>query len=224
MVRFFLIAALASVLSACALRQDSLALRLDALLPVDALLVGEQHDAPEHQQLHLAIVRDLGRRGQLAALAIEMASQGKSTRGLAAHATAEDVQTALQWNDNAWAWQTYGPVVMAAVRQGVPVFGANLPGDAMRAAMANATLDQLLGPAALQRQHDVIRSGHCDLLPASQIAPMARIQIARDAAMASTVADARRAGKVCCWWLVRRMCDARRAFRSTCPRGCPAAC
>ena len=196
LVRFLLIVALAGVGSACALRQKSLAQHLDALLPVDVLLVGEQHDAPEHQQLHLAIVHDLGRRGQLAALAIEMASQGKSTSGLSAHATSEDVQSALQWNDNAWAWQTYGPVVMAAVRLGVPVLGANLPRNAMRPAMANAALDRLLGPQALQRQHDDIRSGHCDLLPESQIAPMARIQIARDASMASTVVDARRAGKV----------------------------
>lgn len=196
LARFFLTITLAGALSACAVRQDSVAQRVAALLPVDVLLLGEQHDAPEHQQLQLAVVTELGRRGQLAALALEMAGQGRSTQSLPADATAAQVQSALQWNDAAWAWQSYGPVVMAAVRFGVPVFGANLPREGMRSAMANVALDNHLGPAALQHHHDAIRSGHCDLLPESQIAPMARIQIARDAAMASTVMTARRPGKV----------------------------
>src|SRR3989344_3795515 len=70
--------------------------RLQALLPTDVLLLGEQHDAPEHQPLQ----RD---------------------------ATDAQAQAALQWNDAAWPWKAYGPVVMAAVAAGVPVLGGNLP-------------------------------------------------------------------------------------------------
>ena len=58
--------------------------RLDALLPADILLLGEQHDADEHQRLQRAVVQELARRGQLAALALEMAPEGRSTRALAA--------------------------------------------------------------------------------------------------------------------------------------------
>lgn len=145
--------------------------------------------------MQLAFVSALGRRGELAALALEMASQGNSTAGLPSDALPQQVKGALQWNDAAWDWQVYGPMVMAAVQMGVPVFGANLPRAAVRAAMANEGWDRHLGPLALQRQRDDIRSGHCDLLPESQIAPMARIQIARDAAMAATVVSALKPGK-----------------------------
>ena len=77
---------------------------------------------------------------------------------------------------------------MAAVRAGVPVAGANLPRGKMRVAMADATLDGLLSAPALARQREAIRDGHCGLLPESQLGPMARIQVARDRAMAQTVA------------------------------------
>ncbi len=161
-------------------------------LPADALLLGEQHDAPAHQRLHHETVRALAARGQLAALALEMAEQGTSTRGLARDADEGAVRQALGWSEQAWPWAPYGPSVMAAVRAGVPVLGANLPRTQMRGAMADASLDQRLPPEALERQREAIRTGHCGLLPPAQIAPMARIQIARDRAMAETVSLAAR--------------------------------
>lgn len=166
-----------------------------ALLPADAILLGEQHDAPDHQRIHLEAVQALAAHGQLAALVLEMAEQGHSTTGLPASASPTEVQTALQWNDAGWPWAAYGPAVMAAVQAGVPVLGANLPRTQMRAAMANAQLDgQLPGPA-LKAQQQAIRLGHCGLLPESQIAPMTRIQIARDQAMAQTLQAAAVPGK-----------------------------
>ena len=168
---------------------------LEQLLPADALLLGEQHDAPAHQRSHLQTVEHLASRGKLAALALEMAEQGASTAGLGPDADEAAVRGALRWNDQAWPWSAYGPAVMAAVRAGVPVHGANLPRDRMRAAMGDAQLDTLLDAAALQAQREAIRAGHCGLLPDTQLGPMARIQIARDQAMARTVAQSVQSGK-----------------------------
>jgi uncharacterized iron-regulated protein len=177
---------LAATLAGCA----SLPPAAHDALPADALLLGEQHDAPQHQRLHRDTVRALAARGQLAALALEMAEQGSSTQGLARGADEAAVREALRWNEQAWPWAPYGPTVMAAVRAGVPVLGANLRRAQMRAAMADTSLDTRLAPEALARQHEAIRSGHCGLLPQTQIAPMARIQLARDRAMAQTVSQA----------------------------------
>ena len=85
---------------------------------------------------------------------------------------------------------------MAAVRAGVPVLGANQPRELMRANMGDSALDgQLPGPA-LKAQQQLIRTGHCNLLPESQITPMTRIQIAKDISMANTLAKAALPGKV----------------------------
>ncbi len=175
--------------------RHNVAQRIAALLPVDAILLGEQHDAPDHQRLQRAAVLELASRGLLGAVLLEMAEQGHSTRGLPHDATEAQVQSALRWQEAGWSWADYGPVVMAAVRNGVPVVGANLPRITMREAMANIALETRLPPRGFELQRDNIRSGHCGLLPEGQISPMARIQIARDLAMADAVTHAAQPGK-----------------------------
>ena len=169
--------------------------QLLALLPTDVLLLGEQHDAPEHHEIERLVVEQLAGRGHLAAVALEMAEQGHSTDGLPSDASEDAARAALGWDEAGWPWPPYRPAVMAAVRAGVPVVGANLPRARMRAAMGSERLDAVLAPAALAEQRDAIRDGHCGLLPESQIAPMTRIQLARDEAMARTVESRLVAGR-----------------------------
>lgn len=184
-------------LSACSLQHRlSDEDRLAAGLPADVLLLGEQHDAVAHQRVQQGLVATLAGRGQLAALALEMADSGTSTAGLPSDASPEQVRASLKWDDTAWPWTAYGPVVMSAQRAGVPVLGANLPRSDMRASMADSQLDLHLPAPAFKAQQQLIRQGHCDLLPEGQITPMTRIQIARDRRMADTLAKAVQPGKV----------------------------
>lgn len=157
---------------------------LSTLLPVDILLIGEQHDAPAHHVLERDAVTALAARSQLAALVLEMAEDGRDTTALSTDATQAQVRTALRWDEAAWPWEDYAPAVMAAVRAGVPVAGANLPRARMRDAMADVSLDAQLPAAVLRTQQDAVRDGHCGLLPEARIVPMTRVQIARDRAMA----------------------------------------
>ena len=160
------------------------------------LLVGEQHDAAPHQRLQRQLVEALAQERRLGAVVMEMAEHGKSTNELGPSASEAEVRQALDWHDRTgWPWPVYGPVVMAAVRRGVPVHGGNLPREAMRSAMQNGSMDSLLAPEALARQGEGIRQGHCGLLPESQIAPMVRIQIARDQTMARTAEGLVQRGK-----------------------------
>jgi uncharacterized iron-regulated protein len=179
----------AGLLAGCATETDGL--RLDpipTLGQAQVLLLGEQHDAPRHHQWHAQTVTALAGQGRLAALTLEMADAGASTEGLGPAAPEAAVREALAWNEPAWPWAAYGPAVMAAVRAGAVVRGANLPRARMRAAMAETALDAALPAAALARQREAIRAGHCDLLPEAQVAPMTRIQLARDRQMAEVVA------------------------------------
>ena len=169
--------------------------QLESALPTDVLLLGEQHDAPDHQRLQRDTVQWLAARGRLAAVVLEMAERGHSTAALARGATEAQVQSALQWNDAAWPWSAYGPVTMAAVRAGVPVLGGNLPRSAMAAAMQETRWDTHLATTARQQLLDALQDGHCGLLPATRLPAMARVQIARDASMALTAQEAVRPGQ-----------------------------
>lgn len=161
----------------------------------DILMLGEQHDAPEHQALHSRVVKALAARGTLAAVVLEMAERGHSTTGLPAGASETEVRQALLWDEAGWPWGPYRPAVMAAVAAGVPVMGGNLPRPQLRAAMADTQLDSMLPGPALKAQQQAIRQGHCDLLPESQIGPMTRMQIARDRSLAQTLEQAVVPGK-----------------------------
>jgi uncharacterized iron-regulated protein len=184
---------------ACASRgapDDALAQRIDTLLPADAVLLGEQHDAADHQRIARQVITALAERQQLAAVVIEMAERGNNTAALQPGASEAQVQAALRWDDSAWPWRAYGPAVMAAVRAGRPVLGANVPRGDLRASMQNAALDSALPPSALAAQQQGIRTGHCGMLPEAQIAPMTRMQIARDQSMASVIERAQVPGQV----------------------------
>ncbi|QMV75522.1 ChaN family lipoprotein [Comamonas piscis] len=161
----------------------------------DVLLLGEQHDAAAHQQWQQATVARWAAQQQLAAVVLEMADAGHSTQGLAPSASEAQVQQALAWNDKGWPWRHYGPAVMTAVQAGVPVLGGNLPRAQMREVMQQTRWDSHLPATAWQRQLDAIADGHCGLLPASQLAPMARIQLAKDESMAKTAASQLQQGK-----------------------------
>ncbi|WP_232828892.1 ChaN family lipoprotein [Simplicispira lacusdiani] len=169
---------------------------LQSLLPADVLLLGERHDAPEHQRLQREAIEWLAGQGRLAALVMEMAEQGHGTEGLPRDASEAAVQAALAWNDGAWPWRQYGPVAMAAVRAGVPVLGGNLPRRELRTALSDGTLEALLPAADMERQRQAVREGHCGLLPEARVPGMARVQVARDQRMAQTAAGARRPGQV----------------------------
>lgn len=188
------------LLTACAATVDNTGRSLqDLITSMGApalLLVGEQHDAIAHQRLQRQLIKALGQERRLAAVVMEMAEQGKSTRGMSPSASEAEVRQALDWNEQSgWPWPVYGPVVMAAVRQGVPVHGGNLPRQAMRSAMQNASLDRSIAPDALAQQAQGIRQGHCGLLPDSQIPSMVRVQIARDQSLARTAEALAQPGK-----------------------------
>ena len=158
------------------------------------IALGEQHDQVAHHQWEAQTVKLLAAQQRLSALVIEMAPAGGSTAGLAKTATDEEAQQALLWQSGGagggWPWKDYGPMVMNAVRAGVPVLGGNLPRAQMKQNMGEARYDSHLPAAGWQLQLDAIKEGHCGLLPESQFEPMARIQLARDESMTKVTAAA----------------------------------
>jgi uncharacterized iron-regulated protein len=151
------------------------------------LLLGEQHDAPSHPSLHARAVQELIAKRQLGALVLEMAHTHARTDTQARGATEAQVQAALGWNATAWPWENYRAAIMAAVRAGVPVAGGNLSQPRLRAAMDAPGYASLFTAQAWQSHLDAIRAGHCNMLPAAQLEPMARAQVARDLEMANTL-------------------------------------
>jgi uncharacterized iron-regulated protein len=169
--------------------------QIPSLPNAELILLGEQHDAPEHQELARLSVEVLANKQALSALVLEMADAGVSTEGMPTESSEAAVRERLKWNEAGWPWSRYGPIVMQAVRAGVPVVGSNLPRSAMAAVMADGNWDNKLPSAVLAGHRERMIQGHCGLLPESQVPAMARIQVARDERMAQTASTWMRSGK-----------------------------
>jgi uncharacterized iron-regulated protein len=194
-MRFLSACAAALLATACTVSLPMPPLVAGDGVPLDVLLLGEQHDAPDHQAMHRRVVQELADQHRLAAVVLEMVEHGRSTAGMPRDASPAQVREALGWAGAGWPWEPYQPAVMAAVAAGVPVLGGNLSRTELRAAMSDTSLDALLPGPALKAQQQAIRHGHCDLLPETQIAPMTRMQIAKDRAMAQALQQAVKPGQ-----------------------------
>lgn len=226
MTRSWLAAPLVTLAAACSLLLSACAgprpFETDPTWPpAEILLLGEQHDARAHQHLSAQVVTRLAAQKRLAALAMEMAERGRSTRGLALDATESQVRDALAWDERGWPWAAYGPIAMAAVRAGVPVVGANLPRTSMREAMGDASIDERVAPAVRERLRADVRDGHCGLLPESQLPAMTRVQIARDATMAGTLLELGEPGRVVVLVAGQNHVDAQRGVPQQLSRATP---
>lgn len=182
--------------AAAAASSLSLVLALLAAPPAaraqSAWLFGERHDQPDHQRQTAEAVRQLASEKRLHAVVLEMAERGGDTAALPRGASEAEARAALRWNEEAWPWKSYREVVMNAVAAGVPVYGGNLPRARLHEAMREPAWDAAVPPVAHARLIEAVREGHCDLLPESQLAPMVRMQLARDRSLAEALAGAAR--------------------------------
>lgn len=157
----------------------------------EVLLMGEQHDQPDHQRQIAAEVQGLIAQGRLAALVLEMVDSDRDSAPLYRASPEAQVREALGWDDRGWPWAAYGPAVMLAVRAGVPVRGGNLPRKQMAAVMADSRIDAQLTEPVRTRIRQAVNDGHCGMLDADQLPAMVRVQMTRDQRMAETLLRAR---------------------------------
>ena len=158
------------------------------------LILGEKHDNPDHHAIQREILAELGASGDLTAVSFEMldSSQQAALDTLAEVDLGSEsaVRTHLQWDEEGWDWDLYGPLVMDAARAGVTLRAANISTDEMMAVYGSELPEEVaaaLGAAQLAKLHTEIDESHCGMLPESQFPAMVRVQQARDASMAKSI-------------------------------------
>ncbi|NQD91293.1 iron(III) ABC transporter [Pseudomonas sp. CrR25] len=165
---------------------------VERLAAAPRVLVGEQHDNPDHHALQLWLLQALAVRREQGSLLLEMLDPSQQARVDAAQAAPRlpaDLPAALAWQPG-WDWALYGPLVRHALAQPYPLRAANLERDELRAiyrrqpalpagaATVTKVREQLLAQ---------IREAHCGKLPDSQLPAMLAVQQQRDRRMAEAV-------------------------------------
>src|SRR6218665_990192 len=104
---------------------------VERLASAPRVLVGEQHDNPDHHALQLWLLQALEQKRAQGSLLMEMINPDQQAkvdqaRGLVQAGKAPtDLFTALAWQKN-WEWSMYGPIVRHALAQPYPLLNANL--------------------------------------------------------------------------------------------------
>jgi uncharacterized iron-regulated protein len=176
----------------------------DAMRGVPLVLLGEMHDSAAQHALRAAALERLVAGGARPALAFEQLDRERQADVERARrerpGDADWLIAQAAGGRDGWDWSLYRPFVRLALANDLPIVAANLSrADAVRvmrdgyAAVFDAPTRASLGlddaPAALLAAHErAVDAGHCGLMPAPMLAPMARAQIARDAALALAIA------------------------------------
>lgn len=205
------LAALASLtLAACSTRppgaggpQGGSAPVPEGLASVRFALLGEVHDNPAGHRLRLAWLREMTLRRRWA-IALEQFDAPMQARLDAARSrladriaadprrAARELAEAAGFSFEGWDWSLYEPVIVLALERGLPLVAANLP-VGRNSPLGDVRPPAGWGTAEAGAMAEAIRDGHCGLLPERAVDGMVRIQIARDATMARSMADAHRA-------------------------------
>lgn len=159
------------------------------------ILVGEQHDNPDHHALQLWLMQVLAARRPQGSLLLEMLTPDQQARvsavqaDLAQEKYPADLPAALHWQ-KAWDWSLYGPLMRYVLAQPYPVLSANL--DAHEVMSIYRQLPESSGtrstaPAVRARLLAQIRDAHCGRLPEDQLPGMLAVQQQRDRRMAQSL-------------------------------------
>lgn len=168
---------------------------VERLAQAEWVLVGEQHDNPDHHALQLWLSRELAKRRPQGSVLLEMLTPDQQDKVAAAQVAAragrlpDDPFGALSWQPG-WDWSLYGPLVLHQLRQPYPLLAANLDraeiGQIYR--QRPALLGKRSAAAEVQaRLLEDIRESHCQLLPDSQLPAMLAVQQQRDRRMAEAL-------------------------------------
>jgi uncharacterized iron-regulated protein len=167
---------------------------LEEIGQADYLLLGEKHDNPDHHLLRQQLLTQL--LPTIALVSFEMLNHTQQARLdalVGANPENTNFREVLDWDDEGWDWDFYGPLLSMLLAEGVSVRAANISrADVMEAyagelAQAATTV---LTPEQLQVLEQEIDASHCGMLPASQFPAMVRVQQARDYQMAGSLISA----------------------------------
>lgn len=172
---------------------DELLTRIEG---VSYLLLGEKHDNPDHHALQLRALDHVLQTDKVSAVSFEMMSseQQPLLEDLSSSPLRSlgQINEYLQWDNDGWNWEYYGPLLHSAIQADVSINAANISNEEMMqvyGAPTAAEIEGVLDEQTMVALEKDIDDSHCGLLPESQFPAMVRVQQARDFAMAGSLAS-----------------------------------
>ncbi len=176
----------------------------EAIAGADLVLLGEQHDNPDHHRLQARLIGSLVAKGTKPAIVFEMltADERDALGAFMARPDrkAADFGKALTWTERGWPdWKIYQPIMAEVLKDGLTVRVGDLGKAAQRAVgrqglgalpkefRTRSAVDTPLGEAREDGLLTLLEESHCRLVPKEGLRPMLGVQRARDAHLADAL-------------------------------------
>lgn len=159
-------------------------------LPSDGwLLLGEQHDHPDHHRIQALFIQFLAEQGELGTVAMEMiATDQQRAVDTVFRSDAEPTAEALNWQSG-WPWEHYQAQVRVALLNAERVVAGDLSDSQKAAVRAEPEQIEAYNDEHTQYLAQLIVDSHCGMFGPEQALPAVSMQIARDQFMASQLAQ-----------------------------------
>ncbi|MCL4410377.1 MAG: ChaN family lipoprotein [Gammaproteobacteria bacterium] len=149
------------------------------------LLLGEQHDHPDHHQLQRWFIERLASGDNLGNVAMEMISSDQQEAIDQWQGSFDELLPAdLQWPERGWPWGHYAQQVTAALRFADRLLAADLSIAEKQSVRADSDQIERLSTSHTEFLAELVVTSHCNLFPSDRADPMVAMQIARDQFMA----------------------------------------
>lgn len=173
---------------------------LSALASARFAFIGEKHDNPDHHQIELRLIKHRLASQPGSAVVFEMLddAQRPALASLATADTLEQIQQKLALPAKGWDFTVYGPLFQASLKEGRLLAGnvgkkfiGEVYAKGESAVGSDPRFSTVPSATAQTRAHflDRIYEAHCAMAPRETLGPMVAIQLAKDASMASAMAN-----------------------------------
>lgn len=149
------------------------------------LLLGEQHDHPDHHQLQLWVLQQLAAEQRLGAVAMEMLNtEQQAALDVQLTQGVQSTPAALNWPERGWPFANYQAQVRFALDHASRVVAADFSDSEKTSLRQNTGSVTEYSVEHTGYLAELIVKNHCGMFTAERAKPAARMQIARDQQMA----------------------------------------
>jgi len=173
---------------------------LSALATSRFAFIGEKHDNADHHRIEARLIaqRLSGQPGTAVVFEMLDDAQRPLIGSLTAGDSLEAMKAKLAWPAKGWDFEVYGPLFKTSLDGGTLVagnIGKKFIGELYEKGepmlQGDPRFKTVFSASTATREYllDTIFEAHCAMRPRDTLAPMVTIQLAKDASMASAMAD-----------------------------------
>lgn len=161
------------------------------------LMLGENHDHPDHHRLEVFMVSLLAHAGRLGNVALEVVSADQQPAFDAWHGRGNEASGHdLLWDPQRWDWMAYRDLVSLSLNVAPRVLAGDMGVAQREQALQQGAPRGEQSPAHSAFLAGLINHSHCGKLPDAAARRMLPVQLARDQWMAEQMAQHTVPGKV----------------------------